>query len=293
MGFRFRKSWKIAPGIRLNLGKKSASISFGGKGARYTVSSTGRKTATVGIPGTGISYSKTTGAATRERGGTTMGENATQKKTRMGKPFYQKWWVWGLVVILLAVGVSCGSGETVEPDLSAEDEQIEQLVPDGEAVDEPAVTTPTQSEQEEPEQEEANDTKTDSKKQDTTVSSGGAPTETPTSAVTPETPKQEQPKADPTPEEPVEEEPETTPQPQPEPEKEPETPAVTQPETSAPSTPSASQSQAVYIGSVESDKYHKSTCRWAKKILEENRIYFSSKAEAAGAGYSPCGTCKP
>lgn len=290
MGFRFRKSWKVAPGIRLNLGKKSASISFGGKGARYTVSSTGRKTATVGIPGTGISYSKSTGAATRGRDGADMNDNAAQKKTRAGKPFYQKWWVWGLVVILLAVGVSCGSGETAEPDLSAEDEQIEQLAPNGEAVDAPAVTMPAQPEQEEPEQEETNDTKTDSKKQDTTVSSGGVTAETPASSEKTETPKQEQPKADPTPEEPVEEEPETTPQPQPEPEKEPELPAATQPEASAPST---SQSQAVYVGSVESDKYHKSTCRWAKKILEENRIYFSSKAEATGAGYSPCGTCKP
>ncbi|WP_296045184.1 DUF4236 domain-containing protein [uncultured Gemmiger sp.] len=61
MGFRFRKSIKIAPGVRLNLNSKSTSLSFGGKGARYTVSSTGRKTATVGIPGTGISYSETTG----------------------------------------------------------------------------------------------------------------------------------------------------------------------------------------------------------------------------------------
>ena len=56
MGFRFRKSIKIAPGVRVNIGKKSTSISFGGKGARYTVSSTGRKTASVGIPGTGLSY---------------------------------------------------------------------------------------------------------------------------------------------------------------------------------------------------------------------------------------------
>ena len=55
MGFRFRKSVKIAPGVRLNLNRKSASISLGGKGAHYTVSSTGRKTATVGLPGTGIS----------------------------------------------------------------------------------------------------------------------------------------------------------------------------------------------------------------------------------------------
>ena len=37
MGFRFRKSVKIAPGVRLNLNRKSASISLGGKGAHYTV----------------------------------------------------------------------------------------------------------------------------------------------------------------------------------------------------------------------------------------------------------------
>ena len=67
MGFRFRKSVKIAPGIKLNLGKKSASVSFGGKGARYTVSSTGRKTASVGIPGTGISYSENVGGSSSRK----------------------------------------------------------------------------------------------------------------------------------------------------------------------------------------------------------------------------------
>lgn len=60
MGLRFRKSVKIAPGVRLNLNKNSTSVSFGGKGAHYTVSSNGRRTASVGIPGTGISYSAST-----------------------------------------------------------------------------------------------------------------------------------------------------------------------------------------------------------------------------------------
>lgn len=58
MGFRFRKSFKVAPGVRVNLGKKSASVSFGGKGIRHTVSTTGRQTSTVGIPGTGIYYTE-------------------------------------------------------------------------------------------------------------------------------------------------------------------------------------------------------------------------------------------
>ena len=59
MGLRFRKSIKLAPGVRVNLGKKSASVSVGGKGAHYTVSSTGRRTSSVGIPGTGLSYVET------------------------------------------------------------------------------------------------------------------------------------------------------------------------------------------------------------------------------------------
>lgn len=59
MGFRFRKSIKIAPGVRLNVGKKSTSLSFGGKGLRHTISSTGRRTTSVGIPGTGLSYVST------------------------------------------------------------------------------------------------------------------------------------------------------------------------------------------------------------------------------------------
>ena len=37
MGFRFRRSFKIAPGVRVNLNKKSASVSFGTKGLKHTV----------------------------------------------------------------------------------------------------------------------------------------------------------------------------------------------------------------------------------------------------------------
>ncbi len=61
MGLRFRRSIKILPGVKLNLGKKSAGVSVGTTGARYSVNSSGRKTSTVGIPGTGLSYSKSSG----------------------------------------------------------------------------------------------------------------------------------------------------------------------------------------------------------------------------------------
>lgn len=61
MGFKFRKSVKIAPGVKLNLNKKSAGITIGGKGAHYTVNSKGKRTTSVGVPGTGVSYSSSKG----------------------------------------------------------------------------------------------------------------------------------------------------------------------------------------------------------------------------------------
>ena len=61
MGWRFRKSFKIVPGVKLNLNKKSSSVTFGGKGFHYTVNSKGKRTKTVGIPGSGLYYTETTG----------------------------------------------------------------------------------------------------------------------------------------------------------------------------------------------------------------------------------------
>ncbi|EAA0009289.1 TPA: DUF4236 domain-containing protein [Clostridioides difficile] len=59
MGFNFRKSINLGGGLKLNLGKKSVGISAGVEGARVSVNSKGRKSATLSIPGTGISYTKT------------------------------------------------------------------------------------------------------------------------------------------------------------------------------------------------------------------------------------------
>lgn len=61
MGLRFRKSIKIGNGAKLNINKKSVGFSVGGKGARYTVNSSGRRTKSFGIPGTGLSYVSTSG----------------------------------------------------------------------------------------------------------------------------------------------------------------------------------------------------------------------------------------
>jgi hypothetical protein len=56
MGFRFRKSIKVLPGIRLNVGKNGInSVSVGGRGATTNIGKHGAHT-TYSIPGTGISY---------------------------------------------------------------------------------------------------------------------------------------------------------------------------------------------------------------------------------------------
>ena len=56
MGFTFRKSIKLGKHIRLNVGKNGVGVSVGGKVLRLNRSATGKTSATVRIPGTGISY---------------------------------------------------------------------------------------------------------------------------------------------------------------------------------------------------------------------------------------------
>ena len=55
MGFRFRRSFRLLPGIRLNLSKSGISASLGIRGAHVTVGPRGTTTS-VGLPGTGLSY---------------------------------------------------------------------------------------------------------------------------------------------------------------------------------------------------------------------------------------------
>ncbi len=55
MGFRFRKSINVAPGVRLNVSKSGGSWSFGKRGATVNVGRRGTY-ADVGIPGSGLSY---------------------------------------------------------------------------------------------------------------------------------------------------------------------------------------------------------------------------------------------
>lgn len=57
MGFRFRKSIKILPGVRVNLGKSGvSSVSVGPRGSTVTAGKSGVRH-TIGLPGTGLSWS--------------------------------------------------------------------------------------------------------------------------------------------------------------------------------------------------------------------------------------------
>jgi len=68
VGFRFRKSVRVMPGVRLNLSKSGISASVGRKGATVNIGPRGTKT-TVGLPGTGLSYSTAKQFAARPGGG--------------------------------------------------------------------------------------------------------------------------------------------------------------------------------------------------------------------------------
>ena len=57
MGFRFRRSVRLLPGIRLNFSTRGVSTSVGGRGFTLNFGKRGIRS-TVGIPGTGISYSE-------------------------------------------------------------------------------------------------------------------------------------------------------------------------------------------------------------------------------------------
>lgn len=57
MAFRVRKSFKIAPGLRINISKSGVSTSLGGKGLTANLSKRGTRI-TAGLPGSGLSSSK-------------------------------------------------------------------------------------------------------------------------------------------------------------------------------------------------------------------------------------------
>lgn len=48
-----------------------------------------------------------------------------------------------------------------------------------------------------------------------------------------------------------------------------------------------------YVGNSATGKFHAPGCGDVDKMDPSNKIFFSSRDEAAGSGYSPCGHCSP
>lgn len=85
MGFRMKKSFKVAPGVKVNLGRKSASVSLGPKGFKRTYSTTGRKTTSVSL-GHGMSY--TTSKSGNRKGTHTATRNTVVQKKQKDTSSY-------------------------------------------------------------------------------------------------------------------------------------------------------------------------------------------------------------
>lgn len=96
MGLRVRKSIKLAPGVKLNVTEKGvSSVSVGKNGARVNISEKGTRT-TVGINGTGVSYSHY-----QAHKKTTQNHHIPEKKQ------YSETQLWIALIIMIAFAIFC------------------------------------------------------------------------------------------------------------------------------------------------------------------------------------------
>ena len=84
MGLNFRKSISLGKGLKLNLSKSGPSVSFGKSGFRQSINLKGQARTTVGIPGTGIYYTKTNNVKNLV-GGLTGNKDTSKGKKTSGK----------------------------------------------------------------------------------------------------------------------------------------------------------------------------------------------------------------
>ena len=92
MGLYFRRSIRIAPGVKLNFGKKSMSVSFGGRGARITYGTKGT-TVSSGIPGTGVYYRKKLNSSKSHR------NNFSSQSAPLRTKAANKSWGWVFIIM--------------------------------------------------------------------------------------------------------------------------------------------------------------------------------------------------
>ena len=121
MALRFRKSFKIAPGIKLNVSKRGLGMSAGVKGARIGVNSKGTYSS-YSIPGTGISSFEYHKSPTTKTSGQNVTSTSTVTDDVPVRTITTKhkdnttWWILGnglLLLVLFPVGVITTIGSIV------------------------------------------------------------------------------------------------------------------------------------------------------------------------------------
>jgi Protein of unknown function (DUF4236) len=100
MPLRFRRSIRVLPFLRLNVSKRGASVSIGGRGAHVTLGH-GQVRETVGLPGSGISYTHIShGEGARAEHPQPVTEPSPKGRAWRG-------WLWVLLLLaILAIVVS-------------------------------------------------------------------------------------------------------------------------------------------------------------------------------------------
>lgn len=100
MGLRFRKSFKLAPGVKLNLGKRGVGLSVGGKYGGMSFNTHSGTRVRASAPGTGLSYSAKIGGG-RKR------SSHSSRRTAVGssKPVCVRWWYITLAVLFFFAGI--------------------------------------------------------------------------------------------------------------------------------------------------------------------------------------------
>lgn len=71
---------------------------------------------------------------------------------------------------------------------------------------------------------------------------------------------------------------------------------ATRPASAAPAAKAAvvsAQRAEEVVASANSDKYHRLTCDYAGNILEENKVYYKTPADAERDGKYACSVCRP
>lgn len=275
MGLRFRKSVNLGP-LRVNFSKSGIGYSVGSKYHRVTKTARGSVQRTITLPGTGISY--VTESRTNQKqlsNYKSSGNGGNQPPVFTPQPAQgpkmdknKLWWI-GVVVFGLLFISAPGVLAKILFALCA-------------AVCLPISKNPLNNWQRALIIVLATIMATYSAAGVQSDSKNKSPTPTPISTIEPTV------KPDPT----VDPTEKPTPQPTEEPTPDP-TPIPTEKPTPEPTEEPVTSSQEKYVGSIDSNKYHYPSCRFAEEILPENEIWFDSEEDAEAQGYVPCGVCKP